>query len=262
MQIAYFDESGDDGFPSYSSPLFTLSTIYLHYLNWKECQEAIHKFRRDLKDSFGLPVKIEFHTKYFLLNKNPYRNFKIPDDVRIKIIGLFCDLIANLNVKSINIVIVKPRIRSTKYDVLNWALIYSVQRIENDLNPALNPNEKFMIITDSGRVGKMRKTTRKIQRINFIPSKFSPESYRREIKTLIEDPLPKDSKESYFIQLADLIAFIVYLYGIYMTGTGKYSNRLDNLINKKTIIEWMDRLEPSLNIKASGKDKYGVVFHP
>lgn len=218
MRIAYYDESGDDGFPSYSSPLFALSVLYLHYLNWKDSYQKIWEFRRILRSSFGLPIKMEFHTKYFLLNKNPYKTLSLTDSQRIQIIDLFCDLVSSLAVKIINVVIVKPLIYKPDYEVLDTALTFSIQRIENDLNPANNPEEKFLIITDSGRVGKMRNTARKIQRINFIPSKFSPQSYRQEIQALIEDPLPKDSKESYFIQLVDLIAYIVYLYGIETTG--------------------------------------------
>lgn len=262
MQIAYYDESGDDGFPRYSSQFFVLSAVYVHYLNWKDCLEAIRDFRRGLKESFGLPVRMEMHTKHFLLNKNPYRELGIEDSHRKHIVGLFCDLIGNLDVRIINVVIVKPRIRKPDYDVLDTALTYSIQRVENDLNPAANPEAKFMIITDPGRVGKMRKTSRRIQRINFIPSKFSPSRYRREIQSLIEDPLPKDSKESYFIQMADVVSFVIYLYSVTVTGIGAYPRRLRALVRPKEVEGWMDRLKPSLNLQASRSDPYGVVFHP
>jgi hypothetical protein len=218
MQIAYFDEAGDDGFPKYSSPLFVLTALYFHHLNWRSSFETVLDFRRNLKSSYNLPVRLEMHTRHFLHAKKPFINFKIPNNDRINIISLFCDLIASLNLRIINVVIVKPRIKKPDYQVLDTALKYSVQRIENDLNPSINPNEKFMIITDPGRIGKMMKTTRRIQKINFIPSKFSPTSYRKEISTLIEDPLPKDSKESYFIQLADVVSYIVHLYSINSLG--------------------------------------------
>jgi len=97
------------------------------------------------------------------------------------------------------------------YHVLKNALTYSIQRIENDLDKSFG-SERFMIISDEGRISKMRDTARMLQRINYIPSQFNCTSYRKEIKTLIEDPLPKNSKESYFIQLADLMAFVVSLY--------------------------------------------------
>ncbi|WP_416209999.1 DUF3800 domain-containing protein [Anaerolinea sp.] len=124
-----------------------------------------------------------------------------------------------------------------------------MQRIENDLQPDKNPGAKFIIITDPGRVGKMRKTSRRIQRLNFIPSKFGSESYRKEISTLIEDPLPKDSRESYFIQLVDLVSFIVYMHSLSVTGTGQISNRLSMLITPDQISNWMSKLKSNLTCK-------------
>jgi|SRR5690554_2036649 len=211
MYIAYYDETGDDGFPKFSSELFVLTATYIHNLNWKEVYNKIGEFRKQLKDDFNLPVKTEFHSRYFLLNKKPYKNLNISDSDRIHIINLFCELIALLEVRIINVVINKKNIQTDSYEVLGNALTYSVQRIENDLS-RMSPASKYVILTDSGRVGKMRKTTRKIQRINFIPSKYSIGSYRKEIQHLIEDPLPKDSKESFFIQLSDLVSYIVFLY--------------------------------------------------
>ncbi len=261
MFIAYYDESGDDGYPYYSSPIFVLTSIYLYYLNWKEIYKNIRNFRHQLNADFGIPVKMEIHTKYLLLNKNPYRKLNFSDDDRILIIDLFCDLISSLEIKIVNVVINKTTIQSPGYKVLDRALTYSIQRIENDLNK-IDPAKKFLIITDEGRVGKMKYTTRKIQRLNFIPSKYSTNVYRQEILSLIEDPLPKNSKESYFIQLSDLVAYIVYLYSILNLKTGNFSNRLPDKVNENKIIEWMEKLEGSLNLEASSSDKYGVVCYP
>jgi len=164
-----------------------------------------------LRDKFGLPVKWEIHTTHLLLNKKPYIALPLPASKRVRIIDLCCELIASLNLKIVNTVIVKPRIQNSDYEVLDTALKYSVQRVENDLEPSLHPENNFMIITDRGRVEKMRRTTRRIQRYNPIPSIFSTGVYQQEIQSLIEDRLPKDSRESYFIQLADMVAYIVYL---------------------------------------------------
>lgn len=75
------------------------------------------------------------------------------------------------------------RIHFVDYGVLDTALRFSAQPIENDLDPARNPESRFMIITDPSRVESMRSTTRKIQRVNYIPSRFSMKPYRREIMT-------------------------------------------------------------------------------
>jgi hypothetical protein len=262
VQLAYYDESGDDGYPQYSSPFFVLTALYLHYMNWRQSFDAIHRFRRQLKRDYGLPVNTEMHARRFLLNKRPYRALGLSDSTRLDIFGLFCDLTANLDARIVNVVIVKPRVSHVGYRVLDTALTYSIQRIENDLQPRLHPENRFLIITDTGRVGKMRATSRRIQRINFIPSQFGPTSYRSEIKSLIEDPLPKDSKESYFIQLADLVSWVVYLHSIDQTGISQYSNRLAPLISASLVVDWLERLRPSLNTAASRDDPYGIVYHP
>jgi hypothetical protein len=261
MFIAYYDESGDDGYPRYSSPIFVLTALYLHYLNWKDIYAFVVRFRQQLKSDFGLPVKLEMHTKYFLLNKKPYRVLGFSDDERVLIIDLFCELISQLELKIVNVVVNKSLIQSSDYKVLDRALTYSIQRIENDLNK-IDPARKFLIITDEGRVGKMRYTARKIQKINFIPSKYSSTVYRQEIKSLIEDPLPKNSRESYFIQLSDLVAYIVYLYSIQKLEVGNMPNRLPTNVSNKRIFQWMDKLKGSINLEASSSDKYGIVCYP
>lgn len=261
MFIAYYDESGDDGYPNYSSPIFVLTCLYIHHAEWKEAYEEIYNLRKFFKESFGLPIKMEFHAKYFLLNKNPYRKLNIPDGTRIFLINELCSLISVLNLKIVNVVINKTVIKMPHYDILDTALTYSIQRIENDLSQ-IDPARRFMIITDEGRVAKMRKTTRKIQKINYIPSKFNPRPYRKNIKLLIEDPLPKESKESYFIQICDLVAYIVYLYYITNLGISNLPSRLPSQVGVKKIKEWMDTLKSSFNLKAAEGDPYGIVCYP
>jgi len=261
MYIAYYDESGDDGYPAYSSPLFVLTAVYIHYLDWKETFSQIQAFRTYIKNHYGLPVKIELHTKNLLLDKNPYRTFHINIDNRVNIITEFCQLIANLPVSIINTVINKSKIYSDDYSVLENAFKYSIQRIENDLH-ANKPESRFMIITDEGRVGKMVKISRKIQKINFIPSIFGPETYRRDIRLLIEDPLPKNSQESYFIQIADLVSYIVYLYCLTKYELGNVPGRIREVITPAQLAEWLHILSAVLNLHASKSNEYGLVCYP
>jgi len=77
MFVAYDDESGDDGCPQYSSPIFVLSALYLHHLDWQDIYGRIVTFRRRLKKDFDFPVKLEMHTKYFLPDKRPCSPYRI-----------------------------------------------------------------------------------------------------------------------------------------------------------------------------------------
>lgn len=261
MYIAYYDESGDDGFPQYSSQFFVLSALYLHHLNWRKVYETIQIFRKQLKTDYRIPVNWEIHTKYLLLNKNPYREIGLSNQDRIGIIDLLCDLASQLEIKVVNVAINKTKIKRPDYKILDRALTYSVQRIENDLK-RIDPVGRFLIITDEGRVGKMCRTTRKIQKINFIPSRYGPTGYRQEIELLIEDPLPKSSKESSFIQLADTISYIVYLYVTYQNGISSVTNRMPDEVDFGKVINWMERLKGCLNTAASGENEYGIVCYP
>jgi hypothetical protein len=261
VRIAYYDEAGDDGYPKYSSPLFVLSAVYMHYLQWQPNFEMVQEFRRGLRRDFGLPVKLEMHTKYFILGKNPYRSMGLSEEARIQMMDRFADLIGSLQLKIINVAINKPALHGNA-SVLDTALTFSVQRIQNDLDPVRNPGARFMLITDPGRVGAMRGITRRIQRINYIPSRFGLKPYRREITTLIEDPLQKDSKESYFVQLADYVSFVVYLHTHFVTGVGAPHGRMPAVVTRGKVRDWMVRMRPALNIRAAADDEFGVKIYP
>lgn len=263
MYISYFDETGDDGFPQYSSELFVLSSIYLHHQNWKEVYEAIVNFRRHLKATYNLPVNVELHTKMLLLNKELYKQYNWTEDVRLKIVKEIALFIASLDdVKSINVCIVKKKIITQKQreyyqHILDRALCFNVQRIENSIK-RIDPATKFMIITDEGRVGVMQQTVRKIQRINFVPSKYGTTDYRQEIKLLIEDPLPKDSRSSFFIQIADFISYFVYLK---LIGKQSWHGRL-SWLSQTDLDVIITSLKPVFNLNASPDNEYGFVCYP
>ena len=139
---------------------------------------------------------------------------------------------------------------------------YTIQRLENDLGK-IDPSSKFLIITDEGRVGKMRRTARRVRRINYIPSLLQPGTYyEAKITKLIEDPLPKNSNQSYFIQASDLIATVAYYYQLLKLDRLSFPTRFPESINSAKIIAWMNMLFPILNTFASRSDQFGVVCYP
>lgn len=259
LYLTYVDETGDDGYPG-SSDTFIMTSLYMPYVYWRNNFNYTKEFRQQLKKDFGFPVKQEMHTNNFLLDKNPYHGQYSPL-ARKNILELFCRFIARLELHFVNVVIGKAHIKDNNYPVLENALKYNVQRIENDLNQKTVPCN-FLIITDEGRVGKMTKLTRMIQKFNFIPSQYNPQPYRNEIQNLIEDPLPKDSKESYFIQFADLVGYIVHMYvQLFIKEGGKIPNRALRVLSPEDVHSFMEILRPVLNEKAS-KLNFGIVYYP
>ncbi len=93
---------------------------------------------------------------------------------------------------------------------------------------------------------------------------FSRSSYRKEIQKLIEDPLPKHSSESYFIQLADTVSFIIHLYvkARLCSIPIPWGKRIQQVLFPGDEILLLDILRGKFNLHASRSNEYGIVYYP
>ena len=165
-----------------------------------------------------------------------------------------------MDIKIINVIIDKTKFSNQEYPVLENALKYNIQRIENNSNHEWN----YIIITDKGRIAPMKRIAREIRAYNPIQSKITPGSINQPIKYLIEDILEKDSKESHFIQVCDFVSYFVHLYyGCRMKGRN-LPNRVGNTIDSQFVGSVMATLKAkgTLNLKASNNDEFGLVIYP
>ena len=258
--LVYFDETGDDGVTTESSKFFLLTSIYMSSENWQSNYNKIKACRNQLNKTYGFHASEEMHTKYFLTDKEPYRKYKWTRDDKQEILKAITLCIAELDLQIVNVIIDKTKFKDNNYKVLENALKYNIQRIENDSKGEWN----YIIITDKGRIAPMRKTARAIRAYNPIQSKYSYAFKNQPINNLIEDILEKDSKESYYIQICDFISYFVHLY--YKTNYKKESlpNRVSRVIGKEFAARVLKTLKVSgkLNLKASTKNAYGLVIYP
>ncbi|MCM1044592.1 MAG: DUF3800 domain-containing protein [Candidatus Gastranaerophilales bacterium] len=257
-QIVYCDETGDDGLNTSSSEAFILTSIYMPSSSWQGNYNNIKAFRSNLKKKYGFHIGQEMHTKHFLTDKNPYRAYNWTPTQRTEILKKYTLMIASLNISAINVIIDKSFITVNDYPVLQNALTYNIQRIENDSQG----NWNFILITDKGRISPMRKTARAIRAYNPIQSQFGG-YINKPIKNMIEDVLEKDSKESHFIQICDFISYFAHLYYLIQYKNKELPNRVGNLINKEFVGSVMATFSANgiLNEKAS-REKYGLVIYP
>ena len=257
--IVYYDETGDDGNNTSSSEDFILTGIYMPASSWQENYCKIQELRRSLKDKYGFHIKEEMHTKHFLSDKDPYRKYGWRNEQKREILVEFIRTISNLDIQIVNVIIDKSKIKNSDYPVLQNALTYNIQRVENDSQG----NWNYLIITDKGRVGMMRKTSRAIRVFNPIQSVFGTTT-NKPIKYLIEDILEKDSKESYFIQICDFVSYFVHLFHKTQIKNGKLPNRISRLIDETFIRRVMVTFKTKgvLNLKASTTNEFGFVIYP
>lgn len=258
--IAYFDETGDDGNNTNSSDTFLLTSMYMPMNSWQKNYEIMTDLKKNLKDKYGFYIKEEMHTKHFLCDKDPYRKYNWTKEQKQIILVEFTLAISKLDAKFINVMIDKRKIKKTNYKVLENALTYNIQRIENDSNGKWN----YIIITDKGRISPMRKTARSIRAYNPIHSKFSTEVTNQPIKNLIEDILEKDSKESHFIQVCDFVSYFTHLYQKCCVEKQPLPNRVANCIDDNFISRVLQTLKSKdkLNLNANKKDTFGIVKYP
>ena len=258
--LAYFDETGDDGLINTSTDHFVLTSIYMPADRWQSNFNKLRDMRIDLKKQYGFHVAMEFHTKQFLTDKNPYRNWEWTREEKQDILKRYTVALGSLDMQCINVIIDKEKVRSEQYSVLENALTYSIQRIENDSNGRWN----YIILSDKGRIAPMTKTARKIRAYNPIPSMFG-EAYRNQpIKNMIEDILEKDSSESYFIQAADFISYFAHLYFVTHTRNQTLPNRVAQVIDASFVGQVFATLKKGekLNMKAGPSHTYGFVIYP
>lgn len=258
--LVYFDETGDDGLIKTSSETFILTSIYMKSEDWQSNYNQMKFLRKQLKDKYGFHIKEEMHTKHFLTDKDPYRKYGWSKEEKIEILKEFTLAIAKLDLSCINVIIDKNKVKKQDYAILENALKYNIQRIDNDSNGEWN----YIIITDKGRISPMRKTARAIRTYNPIQSKYSHTFKNQPISGLIEDIMEKDSKESYFIQICDFISYFVHLYYKCCVKKNELPNRVANLIDKKFIGSVMATLKKSntLNLNANKANSYGLVIYP
>lgn len=258
--IAYFDETGDDGVTTASSEAFVLTSLYMSSESWQHNFDKIRACRRELKDKYGFHISEELHTKHLLSDKDPYRKYGWTVEQKREIIVAITKCISSLDAKAINVIIDKTRFHDQNYHVLENALKYNIQRIENDSNGKWN----YIIITDKGRLPPMRSTARAIRAYNPIQSKYSSEYTNQPIQYLIEDILEKDSEESYFIQICDFISYNVHLYYKTLGKKEALPNRVGRIIDKEFVGRVLATFKEGgiLNLKANQSNNYGLVIYP
>jgi len=115
------------------------------------------------------------------------------------------------SVKTYAVVVDKSRCRDMEH-VRRTAWRYALQRIERF---AFANNDTVMLLPDSGQYVWLRKLAREMRRHSVVGSAFGGGSVdRKMLKVLIDDPVERDSQQSYMIQLADLNAYAAFRFHV------------------------------------------------
>jgi hypothetical protein len=249
----YVDESGDCGVTNSPTNYFVLSGLVLHELRWRLLLDELVGFRRQLRVTTTLKLREEIHSRNFINNPGPLVRIKRHDRVDIlKQCIDWCAAQRDCNV--INVVVDKQRRADIDIFELAWTTL--IQRFENTIShrnfsgPA-NADDKGLLLPDTTDNKKLQILVRKMRRFNPVPHRrtiYAKGSRNVPLNCVIEDPFFKNSADSFFHQLVDVIAYCVrQLYEPNKYFAKKGGNR------------FFYRLEPILCKAASTKHPYGIV---
>ena len=248
----YVDESGDVGLNNSPTSYFVLSAIVVHELRWKETLINLVEFRRMLRDTKGLKLREEIHCTELINRPGELKRIKRND--RLDIIKKCIDwLNAQQELNIFSIVVNK---QNRKDDVFEMAWNALTMRFENTIrhnnfSGPRNPDDRGIILSDNTEGEKLRKLIRKMRHFNFIPNPkdfFSEGARNMKLEYVIEDPVFRDSKNSFLHQMNDVLAYCVrqrYEPNAYMKKKGGHNfyKRLENVVVKKV----------------TSKNEYGIV---
>ena len=238
----YVDESGDPGNNTAQSDFFCLTGMVVHESEWRNFLDVTMRFRRTMKDVYGLPVRAEIHAVKLLRHSE----FAIEKYKRLAILRNFLDELAKMNFVSLTNIVVDKRGKPADYDVFSSAWRTLFQRFENTLMHGNFPGgykRAFgTVFTDATNGEKLTSIMRKMSVHNPIPNSIGGGYRNLPILRVIEDPSPRNSAHSLPIQACDVAAYFLHqslkpnAY-VKKSGAQNYFNRLDSILNKNATLK-------------------------
>jgi hypothetical protein len=251
MYLMYVDESGDKGLINSPTRYFVLTGLVVHELRWKAALDRLVSFRKRMRNAFGLGFREELHTA--ALFHRPGSLVRIKRNDRLTIVRTFADELAGMpEISLINVVIDKEG-KSGDFDAFSTAWKYLIQRYSNTMTGGNfpgphNPQDMGMIFPDHTDDRTVVRLLRKMRRYNPVPNRLGQGFRNLLIENVVEDPNFKDSAHSFFIQAADLAAFLLY-----------QRQAPCSYLRKKGAQNYFTRLDPILCHSASPNDPFGIV---
>ena len=194
MWFAYIDESKEAG------KCYVYSAVITNGERWNYVFQKVKAFRQSLRNEHGIFLSHELHAWKFAAGKGQIANRPIYRQERAVIFRKAMKFIAESRCFAVA-------------SSCNAVEQYSFERLVNRINKtAQTKGEQVLLIFDEGEQAEITRRIRRMKVHNPIPSNRGTWDDGRATKNIplsniVEDPVFKDSKSSYFIQLADFCAY-------------------------------------------------------
>jgi Protein of unknown function (DUF3800) len=257
VYLAYVDESGNVGNVGLGGTFtFTLACVLMDSNSWLDTFDRMISFRRFIRARFGVPVRAELKANYLLRNEGPFfKDHPLPAGMRHTIYRQSMRLHSKIGLQTFAVLIDKAKLEERRPGLSprDVAWEYLLQRLERASNgPPLGPTD-ILLVHDAGEAEIARRLARKARRHGTAGSRFGTRSINVPFDRLIDDPIPRDSRQSYFVQLADLDA-----YAAFRRFFPPPSERLVQIVPQGM---W-DELGTARYLPVTGANRLGIVKYP
>lgn len=206
--IAYVDETGDTGDVDKqgSSSHYALGCVLINSDQWADGFDTIVGMRRWMRTTYGLPLRAEVKANYLIRGNGPLKALNLSLPQRKAIYENHLHHVHAAGARAFSIVVDKRKHQVEGEACLNLAWETLLQRLERTSS---SEKFKFAVYHDAGENDAIRKLVRKARQYLTAGSNSAFGSGQRVFQTrqIVDDPVPRDSAQSYFVQLADLVAY-------------------------------------------------------
>lgn len=216
MLFAYVDESGDPGSPFGPRPgsdAYSLGVVLIPAHEWTHALDTALRFRRWLRSTFGVPLRAEIKAHYLVKNRGWFKGKHLSTKQRKYILASHLRLAAAMNAHAFAVYLDKrtlmdpsiPRSGSRDPEEQAWLTLF--QRLALTYQRANSTPTPIHLSHDEGSNSVVRYQARKARRFLTAGQAYGASQVRLPSGWLIDDPVPRNSTDSYFIQLADMVAW-------------------------------------------------------
>lgn len=196
MLFAYLDESKDN------NSFYVYTAVLIDGEEWAAAFDKVKSLRQKLRKDYGIYIAKELHAWKFAAGKGQISDRVLSKAQRAEIFREVMTFIADAGDFSV-------------ISSVNTNEQYGFERLMNRLNRTAEANgdKKILLICDQGAEQEFTRRIRRMRVYNHIPSNRGTWATTGDatknipLKQFVEDPVFKDSRASYFIQLADFCAY-------------------------------------------------------
>lgn len=205
MHIYYVDES-------YDQTKFIVSSLRVDVVEWKTILDRIKRFRARLRASYGIKLKSELHAQTFVRHCSDRVSTRVLSIAERRQIFEECiDFIGTLPIELINVCLPLQKFGGRSNEAHFQAVDRLFNRIQTNVSRTQPPSHA-LVIFDKGKEQQITKLSRRLAVFNYIPSQYGAWPGGAKAKNIateriIEDPIFRESRDSYFLQLVDFVAF-------------------------------------------------------